>query len=107
MDEKNGLGTSYWKNEDKLFIGFWKNNKMNGFGKYFHGNKVKFGIWGEEMGKQKVEWINSDEEALNYISNNNLEKYKKYFELNKEDVINHLNIYFNDDFISPSIISEI
>ena len=107
MDEKDGFGISFWKNENKLFIGFWKNNKMNGFGKYFHGNKVKFGIWGEEMGKPKVEWFNSDEEAFNYIENNNLAKYKKYFEFNNEDLTNNLKIYFNDDFISPSIISEI
>ena len=105
-DHKNGFGISYWKNKDKLYIGFWKNNKKNGFGKFFNGNKMKFGIWGEENGNKKTECFNSDEEAFNYLENNNLCDYRKLFEYDKEEIINYLDKYYEEDFISPCIIFE-
>ena len=106
MDEKNGFGISYWKKDDKLFLGFWKNNKKSGFGKFFHGNKVKYGVWEEkEKQRQKVQWFSNDEEALNYLEKNNLERHRQYFEYNKEEIINRLDSYYNENFIAQSLLN--
>ena len=75
--------------------------------KFFNGNKMKFGIWGEENENKKTEWFNNDEEAFNYLENNNLIDYRKYFEYDKEEIINYLDKYYEEDFISPCIISEL
>ena len=104
MDQKDGFGISYWKNNDKLYIGFWKNNKRNGFGKIVFGNKIKYGVWDNE---KKIEGFNNDEEAFNYLENNNLIDYRKYFEFDKEEIINYLDKYYEENFISPCIISEL
>ena len=106
-DHKNGFGISYWKNEDKLYVGFWKNNKKNGFGKFFHENKVRFGIWDYENEKLKIEWFKNDEEAFNYLENNNLGKYKTFFENDKDEIIINLNKYYKENFSIPCSIPDI
>ena len=106
-NEKNGFGISYWKTEDKIYVGFWKNNKKNGFGKFFYSNKIKYGLWGDDCESKKTEYFNNKEDAFNYLENNNLGKYKQYFKYNKEEIIFNINNLFNEDFISPTIISEI
>ncbi len=97
---------SYWKNKDKLFIGFWKNNKINGFGKIFQENKVRFGLWTDEKDNKKIDWFNSDEEAYNYLENNNLENYKKLFEFSKDEIIRYYSNFYEDNFITPCVLSE-
>ena len=36
----------YWPN-DRYLVGFWKNGKQNGVGKYIKENKIKYGLWKE------------------------------------------------------------
>ena len=44
-DKRYGFGIEVWLNKSKAFIGFWKNNNIDGFGKYFVNEKIKYGIW--------------------------------------------------------------
>lgn len=34
----------YWPN-NRFFVGFWKEGKQNGVGKYIKGEDVKYGVW--------------------------------------------------------------
>ena len=111
-DQKNGFGMCYWKNKNKIFIGFWKKNKIKGFGKIFKENKMKYGIWGEDnentiqSGNKKVDFFN-DKEAENYMNNNkDVKNYKKFFEYNKEDIISYYSEFYEQNFISPCVLSE-
>ena len=47
---------------NKFFIGFWKEGKQDGIGKYIKDNSVKFGIWKD--GKKEDE-ILTEEEFIN------------------------------------------
>lgn len=48
-DKKEGFGFFIWNflrnNEKKAYLGFWKDNKMNGYGRIFHKNASRFSIW--------------------------------------------------------------
>jgi hypothetical protein len=91
-DKKDGFGIYIWRNVHKSFLGFWKEGKQFGFGKYISNNKIKFGIWKDE---NDVDWI--DESESNKILNDKkLEKYKKIFEYNYDD-INNVFMY-NDEY---------
>ena len=50
----------YWP-PNRFFVGFWKDGKQNGVGKYIKGDVIKFGIW--EEGKKDRWFINEDEFA--------------------------------------------
>ena len=108
MDMRDGFGINYFKKENKLFIGFWKNNRRCGFGKIFSGNKIKYGIWQEHNDKnKKTEWFKNDLEAMDYFKKNEFyDTYKKFFEIGKDELINTYDNYFKDDFILPCNLSE-
>jgi hypothetical protein len=46
-DKKHGFGLYYWQSKCKIFIGFWKNGKQCGYGKYISQMKTKYGFWKE------------------------------------------------------------
>ena len=73
-------------------MGFWKEGKQFGFGKYITTNKIKFGIWKDE---NVVDWID-EIESNNILNDKKLEKYKKIFEYNYDD-INNVFMY-NDEY---------
>ena len=35
----------YWYSEEKAYVGFWKNNKQHGSGKFFSGTRLRLGKW--------------------------------------------------------------
>ena len=94
-DKKEGFGIFVWnfeKNFDKkIYLGFWKDNKMNGYGKIFHKNYFRFSLW--KKGKKIKDFINYDDCLEHFFSddywNNDchgFEKYKNLFNLNLNDV---------------------
>lgn len=38
-DKKDGFGIYYWEEPNKVYIGFWKDGKQNGVGKYIVTDK--------------------------------------------------------------------
>lgn len=44
---KNGFGLIFWLKEKKAFIGYWKNNKQEGLGKFINEENSKYGLWKE------------------------------------------------------------
>lgn len=50
-DRKEGFGIYYWENPNKVYIGFWRNGKQDGVGKYITKEKIYYGLWnlGEKL----------------------------------------------------------
>ena len=47
---KHGIGNFYYKKHGELYIGEWKMNKKEGFGKYFYSQGEKYiGNWKDNM----------------------------------------------------------
>ena len=85
-DKKNGFGIYYCKTVNKAFSGFWKNGKRFGFGKYMDSKTKKYGIWDENG---KVDLLKNEEEAYKVLEKKDLKKYKIYFELSLDDISNY------------------
>ena len=94
-DKKEGFGFFIWNfqknNEKKAYLGFWKDNKMNGYGRIFHKNASRFSLW--KKGKKIRDFINFEDCLEHYYSNDywiqeckNLEKYKKLFMFSLSDI---------------------
>ena len=78
----------YFWMKKKFFIGFWKDGKQNGIGKYIKDNNIIYGRWKD--GKKEKEFI-SEEEFINCF--NSLEaKYIKIFQWNKEMINNFMKV---------------
>ena len=91
-DKKDGFGIYYWPN-NRFFIGFWKAGKQNGVGKYIKGDAVKFGIWKD--GKRE-KWFDNEDEFCNY-SNPRDEKYSSFFQWNKNQISKYLELDCNEN----------
>ena len=107
MDLRDGFGINYFKSEDKLYIGFWKNNKRCGFGKIYNQKKMRYGLWFEQNDEnKKTKFFGNEQEAMDYLKQNGLyDKYKKFFECSKDELIKSYDEYFKEDFIQPNILS--
>jgi hypothetical protein len=81
-DRKEGFGIYYWTNPQRAYIGFWKNGKQDGVGKYINPKMSRFGIWREG---ERTKWYNNEKEAFNSLKNT--EKiFKDLFQLTMQDV---------------------
>ena len=87
-DKKNGFGIFTWKNQIKIFIGFWFNGFQNGVGKYIDLKKQKCGIWKD--GK-KIKNINFDE--INQYISPEYQEFLPFFYKNLEELKNLLEIF--------------
>lgn len=92
-DKKNGLGIFFWKNDCKLFMGFYKDGKKNGFGKIITKNKIKYGLWKND---EKINWFQSENEAFIYLDDNNMKNFKNVFNYSKNELINFVEQNFID-----------
>ena len=82
-DKKEGFGIYYWANPLRVYLGFWKNGKQDGVGKYFNGNRPpKYGIW---KNGDKIEIFQDEEQAFKSLLPNQ-EKYIKFFKCSLADI---------------------
>ena len=82
-DQRSGFGALIWYKENKVFMGFWKENKQNGLGKFISNGKSRYGLW--EKGRLK-EKIDDEENFINRLTNEELNymgflKYNRYEEV--------------------------
>ena len=92
-DKIEGFGFSYLNKVNKAFMGFWKNGKQLGFGKLMTRNKKKYGLWSEDS---QVNWFKSEEEAFEYLEYEGYKNYKNFFLFTLDDIRNYcIN---NDEF---------
>lgn len=93
-DKKNGFGISFWKNRNKCFIGFWKNGIKIGPAKIINDNKIIYGILDKEGNIKKIKEENDFNQIL---TERGVIKYKKFFDLSFENLSNMIyENYFND-----------
>ena len=94
-DKKEGFGFYLWEFPKKIFIGFWKGGKQHGVGKYLDESKEKYGLW--RNGK-KCQWFDNKEEIKQYIENEQ-QYYMGYFNYTFTEINEQLQRYciYDDD----------
>jgi hypothetical protein len=63
LDKKDGFGIYIW-NEQRAYIGFWKEGRQHGTGKYINDGVVKYGQW---LKGKRTKWYDTESEALDTI----------------------------------------
>ena len=82
-DLRNGFGISIWHQNNKAFIGFWKNNLQDGLGKFIANNKVRYGVWKEGKMSEKINSKTDFDQRLN----DEEVGYSTYFQTEEYDSI--------------------
>ena len=83
-DKKEGFGIHFWKNAKRLYIGFWKDGRQDGVGRYINPQTERWGLWKNGV---RVKWFNSQIEALENVATSYF-KYKKLLTYKLDDIIN-------------------
>jgi hypothetical protein len=86
-DKKDGFGIHYWTSPDRLYLGFWKEGKQHGIGKYVKNKIVKYGQW---LNGERIRYFDSYSDAINALPENMI-NYQFYFKLEVEKVLLMLN----------------
>ena len=90
-DKRFGFGIEIWFKIQKAFIGFWKNNNADGFGKLIVNDKKRYGIWKdgklvEKFHKKKEFYKKIKEKKLGFLNYFQLDDYKAFLNLINEDI---------------------
>jgi hypothetical protein len=80
-DKKEGFGIFYWQSSQKFFVGFWKDGKQEGPGKIVTDKKTKYGLWKDG---NKVESYSTEKETIATFSNQQMSFIKLYSQSFKE-----------------------
>lgn len=86
-NKKEGFGIYYWEDQQKLYIGFWKNGFQHGPGIIVNKNLKKYGHW--ELGV-RTKWYNRLEDMILTFSGDKT-KYKHYFSHNFKQLLKLLD----------------
>jgi len=86
LDKKDGFGIYIW-NDSRAYIGFWKDGKQHGTGKYINEGAIKYGQW--QKGK-RVKWFENEAEALETIPESD-QIFSKLFVYNLQDIASYYN----------------
>ena len=77
-DKKNGFGIYYWASANKIYIGFWYDGKQDGIGKYISGDKERYGYWKKG---NKTKWYDSEKDAFSELKVDQ-RKYRNFLKMN-------------------------
>jgi hypothetical protein len=86
-DKKEGFGIYYWTSSGRAYIGFWKKGKQDGVGKYINNETTRFGLW--RYG-ERLKWFENEKEILEHIPAG-LSGFKKIFKFDINDIQNFLS----------------
>lgn len=108
-DKRNGFGIYMSKASDtqnigeseneyeiynsSIFVGFWKNGNMEGFGMKIINSDIKYGIWENGFKKKYIEGNLASKTYGKSIDS----KYKKIFFAEKQSLMYFLEIIFNNN----------
>lgn len=113
-DKKEGFGIFIWTNPIfKAFIGFWKNSKQDGIGKYIteKNSKItgtlestvddkkfgyKYGLW---KNGERVSWMKNFEDAIENLDGNQIQFYNK-LQTEAVDLISLIEKLKNDPYLA-------
>ena len=86
-DKKEGFGIYYWSNPLRIYMGFWKNGKQEGVGKFFSGTKPpKYGSW-KNGDKEYI--FQNESQAFEKLQPNE-EKYIRFFQCSLNEITQFL-----------------
>jgi hypothetical protein len=83
-DKKEGFGIHFWKNANRLYIGFWKDGRQDGIGRYVNPQTERWGLW---KNGSRVKWYASKTEAFANLAKNQV-KYSKLLTYNIDNIVN-------------------
>jgi len=87
-DRKEGFGIYYWSSpNNRAYIGFWKNGKQDGVGKYINQNSTRFGYW---VAGERTNWFGLEQEAIENLTPEQ-KMYSNFFNYSLSDVGYFLN----------------
>jgi len=86
-DKKEGFGIYYWEVLNKIYIGFWKNGKQEGLGKYITQDKTILGLWRDG---EKVKLLEDFRDLKNFV-NEEQKKFLYFFSCDKVNIKRFLN----------------
>jgi hypothetical protein len=90
-DKKEGFGIHYWPSPQRIYIGFWKGGKQEGIGKFIKLNDIKYGEW---VNGERLRFFDNFLEASKAIPQNHL-KFMPYFNQEMEKINELLNSAVN------------
>lgn len=83
----------YWYDRVKGFIGFWKNNKQNGYGKFLSENKkIRYGKWNNGTKNFSFDSYEAFEQE---IKDKDEGKYLEFFKMDYTELGNFTNNFKN------------
>jgi len=94
-DKRNGFGISFWKNKKKYFIGFWKDGIKVGPAKLLNDNKIIYALLDLEGNMKKIK---DEHEFEQILTERGLIKLKIFFDLSYESISNIVNNSYYNDF---------
>ena len=86
-DKREGFGIFFWREQLKIYAGFWFNGEQSGYGKIYTPIKEKNVLW--YKGKQKKFFYDSESMIQEIMKGNDPEiKNKvKVFEMSFDDIL--------------------
>ena len=87
----SGIDNDLEMYNSSIFVGFWKNGNMDGFGMKIHNNEIKYGIWENGFRKKYIE----SNLALKTYGKLIDKKYNKIFFETKNKLIDFLDYIFS------------
>lgn len=79
FDQKSGFGIYLWTSPIRIYIGFWKNGKQGGVGRYLCNKSSNWGVW---EGGEKTIKLECKDEAYTLLSN----EERRFFSLMELDL---------------------
>lgn len=86
-DKKEDFGIFYWEEPTiKVYIGYWRDGKQNGIGKYISNKYIRWGLWIDGV---RSKWYKSREDCLNE-NEVNVTRYEKFFIMNLTEAVKYM-----------------
>ena len=87
-DKKHGFGILYWAYTNvRVYVGFWKNGRQDGVGKYINKSIARYGLWHKG---ERIKWLNNEKEAIDCLLKNQIQ-FEKFFKYDIGEIINFLS----------------
>ena len=86
-DKKEGFGVYYTPNPKKIFVGFWKGNKQEGVGKLITEKSTKYGFWSQG---ERLNWYDSFNQAYSHLRNDQL-NFAKLLQIEGKEVNRYIS----------------
>ena len=90
-DKRCGFGIEIWMKIEKAFIGFWRDNDIDGFGKFIVNDKIRYGVWKEgilveQFHNKEYFYKKIQEEQIDFLNFFQIDEYNTILDLIDENL---------------------